>query len=237
MHFSNVQLFPSHYSQESRSCFYQIKSMLDGSGGAASPELDEPVVDIKKNLIMDEEEFFAPQYNYSMIYYSITMISPSWLRPRPIGEVDEKYERPCGWYRFGLKVGMSLLKLTCNFRTSFQFFVKLLYIKYHLNVPAAKEQQYIEIINNITNLLERRILYNSSAAKSLRYVHLLISGCLLQSKGCSVDLFDSILFVWRQITTYRTLSPGTLHCKVGTLKIIEKPNSSFGNCREKKLPH
>ncbi|XP_053283404.1 uncharacterized protein LOC128444773 [Pleuronectes platessa] len=83
------------HSQASRSSFYHIKSILDGSGRSASPALDKPVVDIQKNLIMDEEEFFAPQYNYD--FTKLTETETYWRG-------GEKYERPCGWYRFGLKV-------------------------------------------------------------------------------------------------------------------------------------
>ncbi|XP_062246682.1 uncharacterized protein LOC133955713 [Platichthys flesus] len=83
------------HSQASRSCFNCIKSILEPSGRAFSPALDEPVVDIQKNLIMDEDEFFAPQYNYD--FTNLTETETYWRG-------GEKYERPCGWYRFGLKV-------------------------------------------------------------------------------------------------------------------------------------
>ncbi|XP_047195980.1 uncharacterized protein LOC118109523 isoform X1 [Hippoglossus stenolepis] len=83
------------HCQVSRSSFYHIKSILESRGGASSPALDEKVVDIKKNLILDEEEFFAPQYNYD--FTKLTETETYWRG-------GEKYERPCGWYRFGLKV-------------------------------------------------------------------------------------------------------------------------------------
>ncbi|CAB1435846.1 unnamed protein product, partial [Pleuronectes platessa] len=81
--------------QVSRSCFDCIKSILEPRGRAASPALDEPVVDIQKNLIMDEDEFFAPEYDYD--FKNLTETETYWRG-------GEKYERPCGWYRFGLKV-------------------------------------------------------------------------------------------------------------------------------------
>ncbi|XP_053283666.1 uncharacterized protein LOC128444967 isoform X2 [Pleuronectes platessa] len=84
------------HSQVSRSCFDCIKSILEPRGRAASPALDEPVVDIQKNLIMDEDEFFAPEYDYD--FKNLTETETYWRG-------GEKYERPCGWYRFGLKPG------------------------------------------------------------------------------------------------------------------------------------
>ncbi|XP_062246681.1 uncharacterized protein LOC133955712 [Platichthys flesus] len=83
------------HSQASRSSFYHIKSILEPSGRAASPALDKSVVAVKKNLIIDEDEFFAPQYNYD--FTKLTQTETYWRG-------GEKYERPCGWYRFGLKV-------------------------------------------------------------------------------------------------------------------------------------
>ncbi|XP_053274716.1 uncharacterized protein LOC128436850 [Pleuronectes platessa] len=79
----------------SRTSFYRLQSVLSDSGGAAAPALDEIDGPIEKNLIMDEEEFFDPKYHYDFtkrtdkkIYY----------------RGGEKYERPCGWQRFALKV-------------------------------------------------------------------------------------------------------------------------------------
>ncbi|XP_047195979.1 uncharacterized protein LOC118109522 isoform X2 [Hippoglossus stenolepis] len=77
----------SHYSQVSR--------FMDSCGGAASPALDEAVDHIKKNLIIDEEEFFDPEHDND--FTKLTETETYWRG-------GEKYERPCGWYRFGLKV-------------------------------------------------------------------------------------------------------------------------------------
>nr|XP_019934360.1 PREDICTED: uncharacterized protein LOC109624253 [Paralichthys olivaceus] len=79
-------------SPASRSSFYHIKSILESCPAADFPALDEPVV---KNLIIDEDEFFAPQYDYD--FTKLTETETYWRG-------GEKYERPCGWYRFGLKV-------------------------------------------------------------------------------------------------------------------------------------
>ncbi|CAB1434907.1 unnamed protein product [Pleuronectes platessa] len=91
-------------SQVSRSCFHSIKSILDTSSGAARSALDEKVVDIKKNLIMDEEELLAPEHNHD--FTKLTETETYWRG-------GEKYECPCGWSRFGLKYcGNTLLGTT-----------------------------------------------------------------------------------------------------------------------------
>ncbi|XP_060932561.1 uncharacterized protein LOC133009166 [Limanda limanda] len=62
---------------------------------AAFPAPDKPVVAFPIDIIIDEEEFFAPGYDYDFTKLTETN---TYLRG------EEKYERPCGWYRFGLKV-------------------------------------------------------------------------------------------------------------------------------------
>ena len=66
---------------------------------------------VVKNYIIDEEEFFAPQFDYD--FTRLTDTETYWRG-------GEKYERPCGWYRFGLKVNMPFLIWTLNPRISFK---------------------------------------------------------------------------------------------------------------------
>ncbi|XP_035499042.2 uncharacterized protein LOC118315681 isoform X1 [Scophthalmus maximus] len=94
------QLIPSvldadETCQVSRSSFYRIQAILESSEPADGfPRLAVVAVP-KKDHIIDEEEFFAPQFDYD--FTKLTDSETYWRG-------GEKYERPCGWYRFGLKV-------------------------------------------------------------------------------------------------------------------------------------
>ncbi|XP_023275738.1 uncharacterized protein LOC111665091 [Seriola lalandi dorsalis] len=83
-------------SQVSRSNFFHIQCILQGRAPAAGP-YGEDVTDTAtgRSHVIDEDEFFAPQFDYDFTSLTDT---ETYLRG------GEKYERPCGWYRFGLKV-------------------------------------------------------------------------------------------------------------------------------------
>lgn len=57
-----------------------------------------------KPFIIDEDEFFDPGYDYDFTDLKDT---ETYYRG---GEV---YERPCGWYRFALKVNMLFFCCSC----------------------------------------------------------------------------------------------------------------------------
>ncbi|XP_022620310.1 uncharacterized protein LOC111236005 [Seriola dumerili] len=81
-------------SEVSKCCFSHIQSILQGS---AAPAFFPGVVDTAtgRNHIIDDDEFFAPQFDYD--FKNLKDTETFWRG-------GEKYERPSGWYRFGLKV-------------------------------------------------------------------------------------------------------------------------------------
>ncbi|KAK2842723.1 hypothetical protein Q5P01_012923 [Channa striata] len=82
-------------SEVSNSCFLHIQNVLQGhcqAAGFAAAVQDTPT---GKIFVIDENEFFASQYDYDFTNLRDTETY------RRGGEV---YERPCGWFRFGLKV-------------------------------------------------------------------------------------------------------------------------------------
>ncbi|GAA6215370.1 uncharacterized protein LOC108893838 [Lates japonicus] len=83
-------------SQVSRSNFHCIKQALQ-SDDLVGGFHRQDVVDTPngRNHIIDESEFFAPEYDYD---FSRLRDTETYWRG------GEKYERPSGWYRFGLKV-------------------------------------------------------------------------------------------------------------------------------------
>ncbi|XP_026222138.1 uncharacterized protein LOC113166290 [Anabas testudineus] len=83
-------------SQVSRQCFFHIQGILQGGPQAASfPSVTQKDTVRAKTFIIDENEFFAPEFNYDFTNLQDT---ETYYRG---GEV---YERPCGWFRYGLKV-------------------------------------------------------------------------------------------------------------------------------------
>ena len=99
-HLSIKQFIPTvldaeETSQVSNSCFLHIQSILRGGPQAAGFPTAVQDTPTGKTFIIDENEFFAPQYDYD--FTKLKDIETY----RRGGEV---YERPCGWFRFGLKV-------------------------------------------------------------------------------------------------------------------------------------
>ncbi|GAA6215373.1 uncharacterized protein LOC108893838 [Lates japonicus] len=83
-------------SQVSRSNFCCIQRTLQSGAQAASfPRQDLFDTPSGRNHIIDESEFFAPEYDYD---FSGLRDTETYWRG------GEKYERPSGWYRFGLKI-------------------------------------------------------------------------------------------------------------------------------------
>ncbi|XP_038561403.1 uncharacterized protein LOC119893362 [Micropterus salmoides] len=77
----------------SRSTFSRLQSFLeDGVQVEGFDEVDMPT---RKHFLIDENEFFHPNYDYDFTHLKDTK---TYYRG---GEV---YERPCGWKRFALRV-------------------------------------------------------------------------------------------------------------------------------------
>ncbi|KAE8296639.1 hypothetical protein D5F01_LYC05400 [Larimichthys crocea] len=80
--------------------YRHLQSVLQGSGqdddagGFAEAHMMD-VSTTSRNLVIDQNEFFDPPFNYDFTHLKDT---ETYFRG---GEV---YERPCGWQRFGLKV-------------------------------------------------------------------------------------------------------------------------------------
>ncbi|XP_071315052.1 uncharacterized protein [Trachinotus anak] len=83
-------------SQVSRCSFGRIQCILQGSEPVSDfPGVTQRDTGSGRNHIIDEDEFFAPQYDYDFTHLRDT--ETYWRG-------GEKYERPNGWFRFGLKV-------------------------------------------------------------------------------------------------------------------------------------
>ncbi|XP_018547772.1 uncharacterized protein LOC108893845 [Lates calcarifer] len=95
-YFISTVLDADETSQVSRSSFHCIQQTLQ-SGKPVANFPGEDVVDTPngRNHIIDEDEFFAPEYDYD---FSRLRDTETYWRG------GEKYERPCGWQRFALKV-------------------------------------------------------------------------------------------------------------------------------------
>ena len=96
MHFLSL-----HDSEVSRRSFARLQCCLQGRGlTAPSPQSTAVHIPTGRDLIIDEDEFFDPQFNYDFRSLKDT---ETYYRG---GEV---YERPYGWYRFAIKVNMTFL--------------------------------------------------------------------------------------------------------------------------------
>ncbi|XP_041853333.1 uncharacterized protein LOC121647729 [Melanotaenia boesemani] len=95
--FISTVLDADETSQVSRSNFECIKTVLQSGGHATSHSRVNPQEqhDTTKNHVINEDEFFDNQYDYDFANLKDT---ETYTRG---GEV---YERPSGWYGFGLKV-------------------------------------------------------------------------------------------------------------------------------------
>lgn len=66
---------------------------------------DETTGEIKLELTIDQQQFFHPRHDYDFTNRKDTLT---------FWRGDEKYERPCGYKRFGLKVSALLLYINIS---------------------------------------------------------------------------------------------------------------------------
>ncbi|KAK2809669.1 hypothetical protein Q5P01_000503 [Channa striata] len=91
-----TKLFQAHEaSQVLESNFLGIPSISPSCHVPPKPRVDLEDVITGKCHIIDEEEFFDPKYNYDFTNIKDT---------KTFYRGGEKYERPCGWQRYALKV-------------------------------------------------------------------------------------------------------------------------------------
>lgn len=122
-----------HYSRVSGLNYRHLQSVLQGSGqdddagGFAEAHMMD-VSTTSRNLVIDQNEFFDPPFNYDFTHLKDT---ETYFRG---GEV---YERPCGWQRFGLKASMLLISFQLIYETSLAHYQQLLQTKQRplLEVP------------------------------------------------------------------------------------------------------